>query len=295
MRLLVGYLHRSTIAAIIVLGLAPSGLMGQGCSAFLSPLASSLPPSACRPVSAPLGPAPPTTSSGKAFVLSALLPGAGQYAQGQRRWIAYAGAEVAAWIYWGRARSRASGFRSDYRDLAWGAARTFVGERRDGDWEYYERVSKFTRSGAYDSDPARAGVQPEADVTTFNGDAWRLARQINFAPGTDPQPGDPDYDAALQFYLGRAAGVEFEWDWTGRDAERAKFKGLIEESDSAFKDASLLGGAIVFNHVLSALDGFLSSRVSALTDRPMRFRMGWVPSFQRQPSTFSWSTEWRVR
>ena len=47
---------------------------------------------------------------------------------------------------------------------SWETARTFGGERIDGDWEYYERLTKFTRSGAFDTDPTLAGLQPEGGV-----------------------------------------------------------------------------------------------------------------------------------
>jgi hypothetical protein len=237
----------------------------------------------------------PSTTPGKAFLLSAVLPGAGQYTQGHRRWVAYAAVEVTSWVLFGRARSRATGFRDDFEDLAWETARTFAGDRRDGDWKYYERLTKFARSGAYDTDRAQAGIQPEEDVTTFNGDAWKLARQLNFSPGSEPVPGDAEYEAALEFYRDRAVTAEFEWDWTGLEMERAGFQGLIDESDAAFKDASLIGGAIVLNHVLSALDAFLSARVTGLTEVPVRFTSGWAPGINGRPGAFTVSTEWRVR
>jgi len=146
-------------------------------------------------------------SPGTSFLLSAILPGAGQYLQGRRRWVGYVAAEAAGWVFWSRARSRAQDFQDQFRDLAWETARTWQGARIDGEWEYYERMEKFVRSGAFDRDPGTAGLQPEEDPTTFNGDAWRLARQIHLGGATDAQPGDPAYEEALEFYRERAVGA----------------------------------------------------------------------------------------
>jgi len=241
---------------------------------------------------------PPGTqrpSPGWASLYSLALPGAGQYVQGQKRWVAYLMAEAAGWIFWARARSRAHEYENRFRDLAWEFARDFEGPRMDGDWEYYERMLRFTRSGAYDRDPGSPGIQPEEDVNTFNGDAWRLARQIHFRGVTDPRPGDPEYRRALAFYRARAVGPEFLWDWSGRDSERTRFEMLIEESDDAFGDASLLVGAVVFNHLLSSLDGYLSGRSSRIAGSRLRFRSHLEPSRAGVSPRFSLSARLEFR
>ena len=216
-------------------------------------------------------------SPGRSFALSLVLPGAGQYAQGRKRWMAYLAAEATGWFFWSRARSRAHDFEDRFRDLAWETARTWDGPRVEGDWDYYERMERFARSGAFDRDPDTPGVQPEEDPTTFNGDAWRLARQIHLGGGSVPEPGDAGYEAALDYYRERAVGPEFEWDWSGQESARMQYSELIGESDDAFADASLLLGAVVFNHVLSGLDAFLSARASRLSSARVGLRTGLEP------------------
>jgi hypothetical protein len=127
--------------------------------------------------------------------------------------------------------------RAEYIDMAWMVARAGESQPgREGDFEYYERLGSWTRSGNWDADPARSGVQPEDDVDTFNGATWALARDI-FLP---PQAGEghPSFANALEFY---------------RD--------LIKRSDEALRTASVVLGAVVANHLLSAVDAFISSHL----------------------------------
>lgn len=173
--------------------------------------------------------------------------------------------EAVGWVLFARARNEGGDLRGDYRDLAWEAARTFQGLRVDGDFDYYESLTKFERSGSFDVALGQPGIQPEEDPSTFNGQAWLLAGQIYFGPGSQPGPGDPPYEQALAFYEDRAARREFEWDWTGQDADRARFGDLIEESDDAFRRATLYVGLVVGNHVLSAVTAFVSARARSLS------------------------------
>lgn len=191
---------------------------------------------------------------------SLLLPGWGQHVQGQRRGLAYAAAEVVLWALWRDRRARGNDFRDAYRDLAWDAARNASASRTDGDWNYYETLSNWQRSGAWDRDPATPGVQPEDDPGTFNGSIWRLAQGLHFG-GAEPGPGDPRYEAALAYYGRRAYGEAFLWDWTGKEQERAEFKDLIDGSDQRYRQATSALGAVLANHLLSAADAYLSAQV----------------------------------
>src|SRR5690606_6961444 len=113
--------------------------------------------------------------------------------------------------------------RGEYRDLAWMAARGAPQPRRDGDWEYYERLEQWARSGRWDADPGRPGVQPESDDETFNGSLWSLARDLYAAdPGDE---GTPAYALALAYYEERAYPPELLWDWTGREDELDRYRG----------------------------------------------------------------------
>ena len=208
--------------------------------------------------------------AGRAFLYSALLPGASQWKLGQRRWIAYLILEGATWVAFGRARTSALDLRDRYQTLAWNAARIFAGPRIDGDFAYYEALEKFERSGALDVDPSAPGVQPQTDPSTFNGRTWALAMQIFFASGTDPMPGDQAYDDALAFYQAEGYEERFEWSWVGRPGEWEGYRDLIESSDEDFRRASQFVGVVIANHLLSGVDGFVTARVRAAAgDRSM--------------------------
>jgi hypothetical protein len=223
-------------------------------------------------------------AAGKAFFLSAVVPGAGQYYLGQRRWPLYVGAEALGWALFFVQRSDGSNLREAYRDLAWDVARTYDGPRVDGDFAYYESLTKYERSGAFDTDPSRAGIQPETDLTTFNGQAWLLAIEIFFGPDADPRPGDPGYDQALGFYRDRAAAVEFAWDWSGQPGEQARYGRLIDDSDTAFRRASLFVGIVAANHLLSAIDAFVSARARAFSGLPIRLQTLLLPDGRGTPA-----------
>ena len=200
---------------------------------------------------------------GRAFLYSALLPGASQWKMGQRRWIAYLILEGASWVAFGQARTSALNLRDRYQTLAWDIARTFTGPRIDGDFAYYEALEKFESSGAFDLDPSASGVQPQTDASTFNGRTWALAMEIFFAPGTNPMPGDPAYDDALAFYQAKGYDERFEWTWVDRPGEREDYRDLIESSDKDFRRASQFVGVVIANHLLSGVDGFITARVRA--------------------------------
>lgn len=199
----------------------------------------------------------PASAAGRSLV----LPGWGQLALGQRRAWGYLAVEVALWAYWADRRSAGADARRAYRDLAWSRARLAAGVRVDGDWAYYETLEEWTRSGAYDADPSRPGVQPEQDATSFNGYVWSLARG-QYLPGDGPpDEGDPRYTRALAYYEERAYGAAYLWDWSGKEGELARYKGLIRESDDRFQRATTALGAVLANHFLSATDAFLSARL----------------------------------
>ena len=204
----------------------------------------------------------------QAPVAGALVPGLGQLLQGQRRGWLYLGVEGLVWLGYAIERDRGAQDRRGYRDLAWSEARLQSGGRVDGDFEYYERLSQWVRSGAFDADGGTPGVQPETDPATFNGDAWRLARNI-FAGGGDPDPQSLEYASALAFYQERAYGEGFLWDWSSAEGQQARFRDLISSSDDHFRRASLLVGGAILNRAVSALDGALSARAG----RPVALRL----------------------
>jgi len=195
---------------------------------------------------------------GASALLSAVLPGAGQHVLGQNRKWAYLALETVGWVLYADRRSAGGDLRTQYRDFAWSEARAQQGARVDGDFGYYETLTNWDRSGAYDMDPAVAGLQPENDPAAFNGSIWSRAMLI-FPPDPGAPLGDPSYDNALEYYRQRAYGTEFLWDWTDTGAQ-AEYGRLIEESDDRFRQATNVLGVVIANHVVSAVDAFLSAR-----------------------------------
>jgi len=215
------------------------------------------------------GPVPQTATlrtpqPGKAFLLSAAVPGAGQWFLGQDRWPAYLAVELWAWIQFLDQRREGQDLRSDYKDLAWLVARRVsTGPRTDAGWDYYEALSKFRTSGSFDSDPLAPGIQPEQDPDTFNGSIWGLAQEI-FLPEDPENPveeGSEPLQKAYSYYLSRAYGPEFAWDWGSNNLHREEYAGLIREADEALRGSTRMVGVILANHLLSAVDALVSGRL----------------------------------
>ena len=191
-------------------------------------------------------------------LLSLALPGAGQLREGQDRGWAYLALEAAGWAVWAERRHRAGELRTRYRDLAWEEGRIQRGSRSDGDFPYYERLATWERSGAFDADPSREGLQPEMDPATYNGSIWRLAQGLFLPPGP-VDPTSPGYGQALAYYRERAYGEAFLWDWSGNPASQDELGDLIEASDDRFRQATVVLGAVLANHLASAVDAWLST------------------------------------
>lgn len=222
----------------------------------------------------PVGPLPlddPEPRPAWQFALaSAAMPGIGQLARGQERGFAYLLAEALIWTGYVSERNRGRDARVAYRELAWEVARGGSGEPGDGDFEYYERMSRWPRSGAFDADPGVVGIQPETDRATFNGDAWRLAGELFLATGP-ADPSNPGWTRAIDFYRERAYAEPLTWSWTGAEGQYRRFGTLISESDTRLGRASLLVGGAVLNRLVSGLDALLTR--AAGRDTSLRFRI----------------------
>ena len=218
---------------------------------------------------------PATISPTRALLYSGVLPGWGQQRLNKVRWLGFMAVELAGWAFlWERQRTGHE-FRTRYRDLAWFVARRgTLGDRMDGDFEYYEALAKYRASGAFDEDPYIGGVQPETDTTTYNGALWSLAREIFLVPGEagTPGPGSAEYDQAMEYYSSRSIGPEFQWDWNGDDDSRAEYDRLIRKSDAALRRVTTIVGVILANHLAAAFDAFITARLRAV-DSSAEFRL----------------------
>jgi hypothetical protein len=200
------------------------------------------------------------TDPGVVAVASLIVPGSGQLLLGQRRWPIYAAVEAVAWfIHLDRQRSGRR-LRIEYRDVAWTVARAGSPEpRRDGDWEYYERLEHWITSGRFDADPVRAGLQPETDVTTFNGSVWALAADL-FLPW-DEGEGTSAFASALDYYERHAYPTAQLWDWTAQEGNLERYRALIDQSDEDLRTATAVLGLVVATHRFSAAGACVSARL----------------------------------
>jgi hypothetical protein len=203
----------------------------------------------------------------RASLFSAALPGAGQWLLGQERWTVYAAVEGWAWSQFVQRRHEGRDLQRRYRDLAWLVARRVsAGTRTEAGWEYYEALSKFQSSGAWDMDPQGPGIQPETNPETHNGSMWALAKAL-FLPGDSEEPVDessPSYQNALRYYMSRAYRPELAWNWGGNQLHREEYVGLIRDSDENLRRSTTMIGVILANHLLSAVDALVAGRMGLL-------------------------------
>jgi hypothetical protein len=207
-------------------------------------------------------------------LLSLAVPGVGQRVMGQRRGWVYLSLEVVGWAFWLDRRMAGADYRDRYRDLAWEVARVPAGPRADGAFPYYETLSHWLRSGDYDSDASTSGLQPEGDPTTYNGAIWARAVGLFLPDGAVVPESDPAYQSALAYYRDRAYSTEFLWDWSGEEGAQSEFADLIVESDERFRQATNVVGAVIANHLVSAVDAYLSARGRSA---PIRIRAAPAP------------------
>jgi len=201
-------------------------------------------------------------------VASAVVPGSGQAALGQDRWLAYAAVEGLSWIRYATDLRDARRERREYRSLADRVARAlFGGTRPVGSFEYYEHMERYVESGVYDAIPGGT-VDPESDSTTFNGATWLLARQTYWPdPAAAPPADSPEYTRALDFYMQRAVGPEYRWSWRDAQLEQDLFRGAIARSNDAFRRSAQDVAVVLANHVLSTVDAYVTIRIRRSTER----------------------------
>ena len=200
---------------------------------------------------------------------SLLLPGAGQLMAGQDRGAVYLAAEIYLLSRFVQLDREASREAERFQALAYDIARRgFTATRRDTVFEYYEQMERFAESGQYDADPG-AGFAPENDPRTYNGSVWLLARRTYWAdPNVPPDPTSLEYRRAVTFYEARAVGPAFLWSWRDHSLEHEVFRETIRRSDTGFRRAQNQVGLLLANHVVSAVDALISSRLAAAAGRP---------------------------
>ena len=204
-------------------------------------------------------------------VASLALPGSGQWLSHQSRAAAYLAAEAYTLVRYLQLMHRGRSAATAFRDLAFQVARGGFAPppaARDTAFEYFETMERYTASGQFSQTPGPALV-PESDTTTYNGAVWRLARRTYWRnPDSPPDPGSPEYVSALQFYEGHAVGDGYRWSWSGAESELELYRATIAKSDNAFRNAQDQLGLLLANHVASAVDALISSRLAGMVRRP---------------------------
>lgn len=215
-------------------------------------------------------------------VASAIVPGAGQAAMGQDRWIAFAAFEGAALLRYSADRQEGLRERRTYRRLANQVARALytTGSPPSGAFEYYEAMERWVESGVYDAEPG-GELEPESDLTTFNGSIWLLARQTYWTrPDSTPDAGSDAYRQALEFYDRRAVRPAYRWSWRNAQLEQDLYRRAIDRSNAAFRRSAEDLAAVLANHVLSTVDAYVTVR--------LRRRTGAVGEVRELSVTLPW-------
>jgi hypothetical protein len=215
-------------------------------------------------------------------VASALVPGMGQLLGHQRRAAGYFAAELYAVTRFIQLTLDAHRDAERFRDLAFQVARrAFAPTQRDTAFEYFETMQRFVASGQFDRDPG-PGFAPEADSTTYNGSVWLLARRTYWAdPAAPPDPSSPAYQRAVQFYETHAVGPGYLWSWRDAPAQLGAFRETIRRSDNDSRSAQNQLGLLLANHLVSAVDALVSSRLASAAHRPTTLRTVLGPSVTR--------------
>ncbi|HWV56913.1 MAG TPA: hypothetical protein VNZ57_05525, partial [Longimicrobiales bacterium] len=99
------------------------------------------------------------------------------------------------------------------------------------------------------------------DISTYNGSIWNLARSIHVPGGLDPPEDSPEYQQALAYYQRRAVAPEMAWSWGDNGLEQQVYRELVHDSDEAYRAATRVLGVVLANHIISAVDALISSRL----------------------------------
>lgn len=183
-------------------------------------------------------------------LISAVIPGGGQLALGNGRFVAYVVVEAISWWNYRKNRHELSQETEAFKQLANGVARAaYSSKPADREWAYYEQMRDYKESGAY-SKTDNGPLVPETDITTYNGYKWQLALRNH---GTLAE--------ALADYEQVAIKPGFQWSWANHQLEYDIFIRTTQLRNDANQRASNYLLAIGANHILSMIDAFATIRL----------------------------------
>lgn len=183
---------------------------------------------------------------------------------GQSRFIAYLAVEAWAAVGYLNGEAAARHERARYLTLAREVARAFVlGNEKVGNWNYYESMEKHVESGVFDRTPGTGSFSPETDTATYNGAVWLRARQLSRwpDPNVEPPHTSAEYSAALAYYAQHAVADAYRWTWRNAQLEWDAYKQSIRRRNDASREAANYLSILAANHVLSAVDAFVTIRL----------------------------------
>jgi hypothetical protein len=181
---------------------------------------------------------------------SAIVPGSGQFALGNDRFIVYTAAELIGWWRLSKSWHEQSQQEAAFKAIARTVARShFSSAPPDGDWTYYESMRDYLESGAY-STSNDGSVVPETDSLTYNGHLWQQLLATNATTS-----------AALAAYEAQAVKPNFQWSWRNAQLQYDRFIRTTDKRNDAAHAAVEDLIFIAANHVLSMVDAFATFRL----------------------------------
>jgi hypothetical protein len=181
---------------------------------------------------------------------------------GNGRFISYAAVEFITWLKFAKDVHEKRQEEATFRDIARRSARAnFSTSLPDGSWTYYEAMRDYLQSGNYSLSDTQ--LEPETDVTTFNGYTWQVAQMTTDSP-----------QAALAQYVARAAHPDFLWSWQNAQLQYDRFVRTTENRNDAARSMTRDLTVIGLNHVLSLVDAFATFRLEVRPQADGRMVIG---------------------
>lgn len=184
----------------------------------------------------------------KAFLFSALVPGSGELYAGSKRGFVMLGVEVALWTTWLVLDRRGEDFRDDYEQFA------------EAHWN---ETAYLYWEGAYldTTQSTKTHSLPERHDQEYYEMIYKYDQ---FVLGWDDTG---QYDPSQYTTIEQLGGVESE--------NRFTYRGMRDDSNKYLKPCQYVQGAILFNHIVSAIQAARCARPvhASLTERPVRLQM----------------------
>ncbi len=176
--------------------------------------------------------------------------------------MAYMAGELWAWTQYLDRRREGRRLQKAYRDLAWFVARRVSSGRRvDGELEYYEAMTQYQASGAFESSPGTRESNQKTTPRPSMDRSGLLAREIYSLDDPDiPEGGIGSVRQGASVLPGKGhtpvLRLELEQQYPPTGGIRRPDPGVTRISRG-----TTMVGVILANHLLSAVDALVSGRL----------------------------------